>query len=208
MSSTTGGCSPAGRAMLIGEEPLMPRMLPGRGLKRWEDTEIPMQSRAAAMREYLPAPPKWKWLRVVTAAAPCSRARPTAQLGPLPAGQVPHAAVAVEGLGRGRLPDHFDVGGGVDLAVEDHAAVPGGLPGAVADDAAQVGGDQQPGHGGGVLRAHADALEQRLHEPGACRRRARGCRFLVGRYPWTTFPRLLKQDIGECEALYLKRRLK
>ena len=32
MSSTTGGCSPAGRAMLIGEELLMPRMLPALGL--------------------------------------------------------------------------------------------------------------------------------------------------------------------------------
>ena len=89
MSSTTGGCSPAGRAMLIGEEPLTPRMLPALGLKRWEDTEIPMQSRAAAMREYLPAPPKWKWLRVVTAAAPCSRARPTAHSAPCLQGRCP-----------------------------------------------------------------------------------------------------------------------
>ena len=89
MSSTTGGCSPAGRAMLIGEEPLTPRMVPARGLKRWEDTEIPTQSRAAAMREYLPAPPKWKWLRVVTAAAPCSRARSTAHSAPCLQGRWP-----------------------------------------------------------------------------------------------------------------------
>ena len=48
-----------------------------------------MQSRAAAMREYLPAPPKWKWLRVVTAAAPCSRARPTAHSAPCLQGRCP-----------------------------------------------------------------------------------------------------------------------
>ena len=125
---------------------------------------------------------------------PVLEGAPDRPLRPLLAGQVPHAAVAVEGPGGGRLPDHPDVGAGVDPAVEDHAAVPGGIEGAVADHPAQVGEHQQLRHGGGVPGAHADALEQRLHEPAHVAGGDADTAFRWDVTHWTNLPRLLKQD--------------
>ena len=83
MSSTSGGCPPAGMAMLIGEPPLTPLIdASGDSGYRCEEIARPIHSCSRASTAYLLAAPKWKWLRVVTAAVPYFRAVAAAHTAP------------------------------------------------------------------------------------------------------------------------------
>ena len=59
MSMTRGGCSPDGKATLIGEVQLTP-LMSASGLMgdRCDETAMAKQSCSSAIRVYLPAPPK------------------------------------------------------------------------------------------------------------------------------------------------------